>query len=493
MTILQILSCFAIVAVSVVSADGTERDLTGYGLEEPDSSSCGTPLPGTFVDKMYDSKCFIRKVTCSADGNVESHKSCPDNQVYIADDDDTCYDVTSATVQTSCGVSVHCGASAMTVHVDDAAIWQQTAADLQFNPGTDDECKFEHNNGGYYEAALSLLTSGGDTRWDNCAATRSVVTINDQLAVKYAFKVIRDEDRETGGSDQRVEEQHGALVTREKCFMMDVQCYYKADGTASSSYKPTAAGALTKEDESNLEFAMYPIGCPGEDNEGQKLSSAPVVYVKNKVCYETEITSNFHPEIRISTTNCWATPSSDPEDSTIYQLSGLDANSDSTFDWDCHDGSYKEKFSFSAFRFQHRFSADGGDINDEKEYAQTMWVHCDVNACADSDTSSADCGLHTQRAGTVCANPNARRRRRAISEDSSMLSKLTKGKTISKMYVVQPQGPVTYDTPRYNMLSDTLSMVMFATGCVFAIVAVGLLVVMKRAKNQLKYKVLNNE
>ena len=322
-------------------------------------------------------------------------------------------------------------------------------------------------------------------KWDTCGATRSVVTLNDELAVKYDFKVRRHFDRTA-----RVEETHGATVTREKCFMMDAECYYKADGTVSSSYKPTAADALTKSDENTLEFDMYPIDC----SAGTKLD-ARTVFVNEKVCFETEITSNWHQDIRLSTTNCWATPNAaDAPDTVRYQLSptGTSGESDSTFTWDCYDGMYKEKFSFDAFRFQSATNDTWADsnINDPSQYAQTIHVHCEVNACDKTDTESADCTLPVG-----CSDPNgAKRRRRAVPNDMSLISKMTKGKTFSKMFVIEPETApvVTYNT-RYNLLSDTLSMAMFATGCIFAVVAVGLLVVMKRAKTQMKYRVLNVE
>ena len=332
-----------------------------------------------------------------------------------------------------------------------------------------------HNKTGSLVHYLTILLQFYfSNMWETCGTTRELVEIDGQVAIKYYFKVGRSVDR---SGEQRMQEKHGATVTREKHFLLDASCYYKADGTASSSYRPTAAGALTKSDESVLEFEMYPTDCEGTRTSTQS------VYVNEKVCFETAIKSYWHKDIRISTTSCWATPNAD--DNVKYEL-----DKDTTFDWDCYRDAHHEKFSFMSFRFQNASNNSMNDLwNDQTQYVQTINIHCDVNACEKDDDHSADCALHSG-----CSLPGSRRRR-ALSDDMSVISKFTKSKASSKLYLINAERPtmVTYDSPRYSLVSDTLSVAMFVSGCVFGIVAIGLLIVMKRTKNQMLFKVLSAE
>ena len=319
----------------------------------------------------------------------------------------------------------------------------------------------------------------------------------DGYHIKYNFKIMRYVGRgslELNEANLRVESQDaisGAVITREKCFMVNAQCNYNPDGTVTASYQPSTPNAVQEHDDSFLEFEMNPIDCTTGN-----IINPVTVFVNEYVCFVNRITTKWHQNIRISSTHCWVTPTSNPDDPNFYTLSNYSSNPDPTFGWICsadglaHKTSlYEEAFMYKSFRFQEETKILMQDVN---SYAQTMYVHCRVNACDDpDDVSSQDCVPH-------CAGRGDSRRARRATSGNPMLPTLTKKRTMSKAIVMPKRldgGADFVETPvaSYNFLSDTLSLGLFVIGCVFGIVALGLYIVGKRQNNALKYRIMTNQ
>ena len=315
----------------------------------------------------------------------------------------------------------------------------------------------------------------------------------DGYYIQYRLTVKRYDGRGsffTTGNNQRVEKNDsGVIITRERCFMADIQCNYNPDGTVTSAYQPSSPNALDAHDESSLTFAMDRIDCgDGTGNE------QAVVYVTEPVCFRTSIETTWHKNIRLSTTHCWATSSPDPT-YNVYDLFTMSAKDDDTVLALCdgsfdNDGSYTDAFQVDAFRYQNDSVPE---MNDRDSYGQTMYVHCDVNACDSLDSSSTDCAATIFDIGCGAG----RRARRALSGNAGLLSKLSRSRVVSKAIVLPARDKMNFvkEEPRasYNLLSDTLSLGLFAVGCVFGVVALGLFIVTKRQMNQMKYTTLTNE
>ena len=305
-------------------------------------------------------------------------------------------------------------------------------------------------------------------------------------------------DNETTTRVEDRDSSTGVVITREKCFMLTVQCNYNPDGTVSASYEPSTPNALDEHDENKLEFEMKPIDC------ATGLEINPVVeFVGVEVCFVNKITTIWHQNIRISSTRCWATPSSSPNDAVVYRLTDHAIMYEDTFKWLCNgadisvfhpanhgsgsaftNAAYEEAFSFTSFRFQ---SATKAEMQDVATYSQTIYVHCEVNACDDNDITSTDCVPHCD------GRENSRARRDTNRRINPMLPKLTKTRTLSTAIIMPPDDRRYLETPSYNLLSDTLSLGLFAVGCVFGVVALGMFFVMRRQNQQLKYRILNGE
>ena len=324
-------------------------------------------------------------------------------------------------------------------------------------------------------------------------------TAGDGYYIQYEFQVMRWIGRGSevfvNENTERVEDYDsstGVVITREKCFMLTVQCNYNPDGTVSASYQPSTPNALDEHDENRLEFEMLPINCA----TGAEINPV-VVFVGVEVCFVNKITTVWHENIRISSTRCWATPSSSPNDADFYRLTDHATVHETTFDWLCNgdagnhgstsgftNAAYEEAFKFTSFRFQ---SETKTQMQDVATYSQTIYVHCEVNACDIGDITSTDCVPHCGGAGI------SRSRRDTNRRINPMLPKLTKTRTLSTAIIMPPDDRRYLETPSYNLLSDTLSLGLFAVGCVFGVVALGMFFVMRRQNQQLKYRILNGE
>ena len=323
-------------------------------------------------------------------------------------------------------------------------------------------------------------------------------TAGDGYYIQYEFQVMRWIGRGTDVLDEATQREEdydnstGVVITREKCFMLTVQCNYNPDGTVSASYQPSTPNALDEHDENKLEFEMKPIDCAN----GQEINPV-VVFVGVDVCFVNKITTIWHQNIRISSTRCWATPNASPNDADRYRLMDHATVYEQSFNWLCNgdagnhgstsglqNAAYEEAFKFTSFRFQ---SATKTEMQDVNTYSQTIYVHCEVNACDDGDTTSTDCDPHCGGAGI------SRSRRDTNRRINPMLPKLTKTRTLSTAIIMPPDDRRYLETPSYNLLSDTLSLGLFAVGCVFGVVALGMFFVMRRQNQQLKYRILNGE
>jgi len=483
----------------------TEIDLLSYGMKAPvAANSCPTTVAtqGFFIDRSFGvDKCFTRQVECDTSGQLTGNiKVCEDGKMFVNDGDTACVTADTTTAVETCGVTIDCGLDGIKVYIDHEAIWDQTAGHLQFGTNedvsaADASCAFDYDStDSRYEGTLSFGTAGTDESPMSCIAssnpTVAADTSGDGIHLKYEFKVMRYAARGSvidSVTSQRVEETHGATVTREKCFMIDATCYYNPDGTATSSYVPSSPNALDEHDDSELNFNLVPVDC--NDKEGASIveqSGANAVYVTDDVCFRTEIEADsvWHDNVWLQTADCWATPTDNSSDTTRYEL-----DSDNSFDWLCSDDSTHDPFKFTAFRFQ---SDTVTEANSASTYAQTIYIHCDVHVCEDSDTDG-ECAKHTD-CGDANTEPAVVRRRRAAEYVNPMLPKLTKRQVSKRMFVLPAEKrEMEFQTPTYNMLSDALSLGIFAVGCVFGIVALGMFVVMRRTKNDMKYRVLNDK
>jgi hypothetical protein len=376
----------------------------------------------------------------------------------------------------------------MSVYVRSAAIYGQTAGDLQLN---DDSCHFAADGSDNYFYSVDLT----DSEWDDCGVTRSLV--GGGTGIKYETAVKRWSGRAglVGGgiSTEREEEQHnGVIVTREKCFMMTARCYYNADGTASAEFYPSAPNTLVEYDTNALDFNLYPITCGNRGPTAGPIS-VQTVFVKEEVCFRAEIADNtdWHDNIRLSIRRCWASDDNtwtssgqSPAPGFYYPLGAAvnEGDSDATFSWDCHaqDGSgnpdpIREDFSFDAFRFQQS-SYNDNTVN----YAQTIYVICEVNACEIDDFTSDEC---TPKADCVDFTNDRRQRRDTLHPGLGQMSRTV----VAGRLNVLPKPAEKRELYSYNLLADSLAMGMFAVGCVLAVVAVGLLIVLRKTRAQIRY------
>jgi len=489
-----------------------QLDFGNYGLEDPTADSCGTVRNAFTVDQMFDTTCFPRLVYCDDDGLPQNSTECPEGYTFIPGSTD-CF--TTANVMTQCGVSIKCGLEGITVYVSYDAVFNQNVAPLQFGSWTTvdsqtDECIIYHdidiNGVSGYKGTLSFDNSAASgPTLDRCGIAAPSISLDahDGYSIKYNFVLMRWIGRSTlvdgpqYDEDYRVEDydsESGAVITREKCFMVNAQCNYNPDGTVSSSYQPSTPNALDEHDENILQFEMKPIDC----TNGNEISPV-TVFVDEDVCFVNKITTDWHDDIRISSTKCWVTPTSDPDDTTYYRLTTHATEHEDTFDWLCSSDSapgyqsseYKEAFKFRSFRFQEDTKVA---MQNSTTYAQQLYVHCDVNACEDGaatqDVTSTDCVPH-------CTGRLDSRRARRAASDSGILPTLTKTRTLSSAIVMPKQvsGAAYVETPAssFNLLSDTLSLGLFAVGCVFGVVALGMFIVLKRQTNAIKYRMMNNQ
>jgi len=508
----------ALVAVLIVSPllveagtfpNSEQLDFGNYGLADPTAASCGTVRNDYSVDQMFDTTCFPRLVYCDGSGNPSNSTECPEGYTFIPGST-TCQN--TADVMTQCGVSIKCGLEGITVYVSYDAVFNQNYSPLQFGTFTNvdsqtDECLIYPNtdvngvNG--YKGTLSFdNTAPTGPTLQRCGIDSPSISLDshDGYSIEYNFVLMRWVGRNsrvddyTNDKDYRVEDfdsESRAVITREKCFMVNAQCNYNPDGTVSSSYQPSTPNALDEHDENILQFEMKPINCA----DGTEISPV-TVFVDEDVCFVNKITTDWHDDIRISSTKCWVTPTSDPDDSTYYRLTTHSTEHEDTFDWLCssdpgyQSSLYKEAFKFRSFRFQEDNKVA---MQNSTTYAQQLYVHCDVNACEDGatpDTTSTDCVPHCN------GRLDSRRARRAASE-SGILPTLTKTRTVSSAIVMPKQvsGATYVETPAssFNLLSDTLSLGLFAVGCVFGVVALGMFIVLKRQTNAIKYRMMNNQ
>ncbi|XP_075245301.1 uncharacterized protein LOC142339279 isoform X2 [Convolutriloba macropyga] len=482
--------------ISANAQSRTDLNLTSYGLDDVNSSSCGDARDQFVIDRLYDSQCFSRRVYCDATGDPQNATVCEKGYTYIADDDPNCYHPSSAEATAACAITIMCGLDGISVYIGDEAVFNQSKASLQFGINGAAECMINHTGNatvpGHYQGTLSFEDTDSGPTDAACGVSPTLGGSGSNHYIQYNVKIMRYLGRESLVNDSGSEREEvrdgtsGAVITREKCFMIDAQCNYNPDGTVTASYQPSTPNAIDEHAENTLIFAMKPINCStGDEIDPQ------TVFVEDKICYVNKITTIWHSGIRISSTKCWATPSSDPYDPVFYQLTNYTVDIDSTFGWICNGSDaykssyYEEAFGFYAFRFQ---SGNKDAMQDVNSYAQTVHIHCEVNACDVDDETSTDCKPHCNGIG---------RSRRAVSGDS-VTSSLTKTRTFSRAIVMPKQvdgGAVYVETPAasYNFLSDTLSLGLFAVGCVFGVVALGLFVITKRQSNTLKYRVLNSE
>jgi len=527
---------------------------TSYGLTPASCPTLSTVNDGTtgwYIDQAYDSPaCFPRQVECTklvgttVGDPTGSVRECPTGYTFISNNTDQCYSVSSSNALAACGVTVDYTLDGIKVYVTDAAVFEQTGAKLQFGAtytgNTPDQCTFDRitggvfgsNKGGYVGELQFSTTDVAD-----CNVERKMESDgNGGYYIQYEFMLKRDAQR-----TERVEVTDlstDTVITREKCFMANVQCNYDPDGVVTSRYQPSSPNALDEHDESNIDFDMKRVACNSDPNPGQEDFSA-AVYVTEPVCFRTKITTDWHQDIRISTPKCWVTPYElpKPEDKVTKVYNLFDADSvklgqgetaasdtiytDSTLVQLCEPGSiastfaptvYEEAFQFDAFRFQSYFENDAPNqdgtfdedtANNVNSYAQTMYVHCEVNACKDTDRESDECKVNVFddcfSAGTTGQRVfqiNQRARRAApATKGASMLPKLTKSRVVSTAFVLPARERMNYvseEAKSYSLLSDTLSLGLFAVGCVFAVVAIGMYVAMKRQMRQLKYSSLTN-
>lgn len=517
--------------------------LEDYGLASPSDDSCPTSGTGWFIDRVYNSVCFVRQVYCDdgvlSDDNGDEYRTCDNDQFYIADggDEGDCYDSDSDEAVAACAVSVVCNPDSMGIIVTSDAIWDQTAADLQVGQGTSG-CTFAYDStAGTYSTEIDLTS----TEWEDCGVTREVIEDTDGdggLALKFTATIVRDEDR-----TELYEEYHHVTVTREKCFMYTAMCYYNADGTATASFIPSTANVLDESDTDELCFKLVATDCDGVettdiqfetldgledivviDDDGNDITDEsvllrpeidePAVYVNDEVCYRAKICSTWHTNIRLQIRKCWATVDGDEDltgdSSSSYYLANRNDVSDedweqdsegivdSTFEWDCYgayqdeDGTastdwssyydynrYIEDFRFDAFRFQD-------DDPNNPDYVQEIDVYCEVVACEVDDTTSDECNTECSIDPEVVGDPTKRSKR----EVSSTFSALTKSTVKNRLFVMPKKDQVNFmdqPTSAYNLLSDSFAMAMFGLGCVLAVVAIGLMVVLHQDKKKIKY------
>jgi hypothetical protein len=498
----------------VLGGTATGSNLDEWGLGVPTDASCSGvgSTAGWFVDRTYVGNqvapglCFIRQVWCTALNTVDSsqYRVCPLGEFYVADGvSANCVDSTSELARTSCGISVSCTPDSIGVYLTDSAAYGQTDGGFQFGEtNTLDACKMTDNTG-YFQNSIDLTNSN----WAQCGVTRSLMGtgVDEGTGIKYEINIARDYQRGGFLSDpttlNRYEEQHnGVTVTREKCFMMKAICYYNADGTVVASFYPSAPNTLSESDTETLDFNLVPRTCNLRGPDAAPIN--PVTeYVNDEVCFRGSIMENsqWHDNIRVSLRKCWATnldpalPIVEGEDpALIYPLSDMDPNSadandlDATFNWDCHaqdvNGDadpFREDFSFDAFRFQDIYTVYGMAVN----YAQTIYICCDINACDIDDFTSTECTPKPDCTDYAAGGINLRQRREA---QHSPLAQMSSTRIVHKMTVL-PRPEEKRELVTYNLLSDTLALSMFAVGCVLAVVAVGLLAVLRRSRAQIRY------
>jgi hypothetical protein len=451
--------------------------LANYGLEDPTDASCPTSGTGWYIDRAYDATCFVRMVRCSGGNYNGNYATCAVDQVYIADGDFTCYNTDSSVAREACDVNVICNQDSIGIVLSSGAIFNQTEGDI-----TVGDCSVAYNSdNSQYMVTYSLL----DSEWSDCGITRQLISdpVNgDGYSVKYHFMVSRDSNRISAvyspGNTEREEEYHdGVVVTREKCFMIDAYCYYNADGTVTSNFAPSSANTLTEFATSTLVFELENVDCTDSTS-----MNPPAVYVGDDVCFRANIVTDWHDNIRMQITDCWA----EDGQGNQYPLGHRDGTlqteeaTDSTFAWDCYDNGnpYSEYFSFQAFRFQNDTYTKMDNIN---SYAQTIQIFCDVVACEEDDYTSDSCF-------SGCRYTDSRKRREA---SQSVLGHYTHQVVKNRAFVL-PKKASYFETPSFSY-DNTFSMLMFGTGCILAAVVVGLLVALHRMKKEVKYGLVSQE
>jgi hypothetical protein len=364
---------------------------------------------------------------------------------------------------------VTCTETSMRVVVDDAAIWEQTAAPLQLNTNHAD-CKADWVDGqAVFE--ISLGDEDADMYWDKCGIVR---TINSGLDVTYRTDVIRDMSRTT---EQRYTEAHGTIVTREKCFMMHAKCQYAANGYVTGSFRSAGANAIVEEDEEEITFDLNFM-----DESYTTYIEVPLVYTSDPLFARGEILTTFHPDLKASLRSCWATNFASEADVTagkVYETYNLVTDRcgmDSTFSWTSDtDGSfYTDDFYFEAFRF----------FSDANNYEQDIWIHCSIVACAVEDSSSAFC---TDQCLTVARERRDTERERREVAEPSMVSKMTQDTVSHNARWLGERMKFTNIEP--VAANSMFAYGLFVVGGVIAIAAVGLGVVLLRGQylNERKY------
>jgi hypothetical protein len=517
-----------IAIASLIATIHATGDLGGFGLPDATNAACpgltafnagsdsGMNTIGWYADREFGNsdniQCAVRQVRCDGanslalDGNGDpQYRYCSSlNMFFIADRGDaTCVDSSNSAAAGQCGgVSIDCGSDSMNVRVNSGLVFGETNALLQFGgPVGGSSCQMT-DAGDYYTQSVSLTNN----EWDTCGVTRELATNNGDISILYTAQILRWSSRD---SSSRFEESHnGVTVTREKCFMVTACCYYNADGSVSASFYPSAPNTLVESDKNEINFQLDPRQCSQGSLPGAAPISPVTVYVQDEVCFRASITANtaWHDDIRLSIRRCWATnfdsnfaegsglsfnPDSPSSGQVYYPLKNQndlsDSDVDATFEWDCNadlaNGSpdpMEEDFSFSAFRWQQVGGYD--DTMGGVDYDQTIYVWCEVNACEVDDFTSDECSPKTGCTDyQVVTEPN--RQRRAAH---SPLGQMSKAVVAGRMNVMEkPQE--RRELVSYNLMSDSMSLGMFAMGCVLAVVAIGLFVALKRTRAQIRY------
>jgi hypothetical protein len=419
-----------------------------------------------YIDRSLESVCGPRQVFCK-NGVVFQERYCSSPQgMFVADFNADCYMAGSAQVTASCGVTVACTESEMRIEVDEKAIWYQTSSQLQLNTNHAD-CKASWVNG-KATFAISLGEESDDQYWSKCGIQR---TINSGLDVSYRTDVMRDLSRTAA---ERYTEQHNAMVTREKCFMIHAKCTYAANGYVTGSFRSAGANAITEEDEQAIDFDLNFM-----DDSYTSYIGIPSVYTNDPLYARGEIKSLFHPKLKASLRSCWATNFPNAAAVTAgktyetYNLVTQRCADDSTFFWQARGSNlYVDDYTFNAFRF----------FSDANNYEQDIWVHCTIVACDASDSTTAYCN-------DQCSSQTRRRRALDLAEPS-MVSKMTEQKITHNARFLGDHQRFFNTEP--SAVNSMFAYGLFAVGGVVAVASVALGIILLRGQymNEKRYKLV---
>ncbi|XP_078352126.1 uncharacterized protein LOC144636802 [Oculina patagonica] len=171
-----------------------------------------------------------------------------------------------------------------------------------------------------------------------------------------------------------------------------VVCRHYATATLSNSFQPLHSVGDTSEGSGDLNFelTLYMDAARSNAYSNQQLDLTFDLYVRIQIASNP----NF---LTTMIDRCWATPSSDRNDATSYDLivDSCGVGSAASISYDCNTADTIQNFAFKTFRF----SEDSG----------SSYIHCNVRACLTGP--STDCY-------TSCNNACQGRKRRSFNQNS---------------------------------------------------------------------------